>query len=377
MKVIFLCGCLEMGRDGVGDYTRRLAGELTRQGTFAAIISLNDYFITEEKEYNGVQNDGDVDLPVLRLPSAWSYKKRFRHAEKYINTYNPEWLSLQYVPFSFHSKGLPLKFHKRLTALGNGKNWHIMFHELWVGMDTSSSPKMVLLGYLQKRLIQNLLDKLQPAIINTQTKLYQIKLHKMGCNAEILPLFSNIPVVNHYKSDKNLNSTTSGINKIISFVLFGGIHHGAPIDQFAEEAYYYAKENEVIFNLRLLGRSGAEQDNWVSTWKSFGHDVEIFGEQTANRISEIFLESSFGIATTPLALTEKSGAIAAMQAHGLGVILVARSWQPRGFSNMENPKGIIEYRAGNFKDCIINRNINIKNNISDISRQLVSTLGNS
>ena len=41
MKLIFICGSLEPGRDGVGDYTRRLAGELIRQGHQIAIIALN------------------------------------------------------------------------------------------------------------------------------------------------------------------------------------------------------------------------------------------------------------------------------------------------------------------------------------------------
>jgi hypothetical protein len=64
MKIFLLCGSLEHGKDGVGDYTRRLAGELIRQGHNTAIISLNDRFIEgvvrEEQESDG------TNMSVLR-----------------------------------------------------------------------------------------------------------------------------------------------------------------------------------------------------------------------------------------------------------------------------------------------------------------------
>jgi hypothetical protein len=40
LNIVFLCGSLQPGRDGVGVYTRRLAGEVIRQGHQASIISL-------------------------------------------------------------------------------------------------------------------------------------------------------------------------------------------------------------------------------------------------------------------------------------------------------------------------------------------------
>ena len=42
MKFAFICGSLEPGRNGVGDYTRRLAGELAAQGHECLLVSLND-----------------------------------------------------------------------------------------------------------------------------------------------------------------------------------------------------------------------------------------------------------------------------------------------------------------------------------------------
>jgi hypothetical protein len=42
MKVLFICGSAQPQRCGVGDYSRRLAGELIRQGHKASIVSLMD-----------------------------------------------------------------------------------------------------------------------------------------------------------------------------------------------------------------------------------------------------------------------------------------------------------------------------------------------
>ena len=42
MKILFFCGSAEPGKDGVGDYTRRLCGELLRIGHETQILSLFD-----------------------------------------------------------------------------------------------------------------------------------------------------------------------------------------------------------------------------------------------------------------------------------------------------------------------------------------------
>ena len=61
MKIIFLCGSLEPGRDGVGDYVLLLSGELVRQGHQASIIALNDVYLQEE--YFGYKETNGISLP--------------------------------------------------------------------------------------------------------------------------------------------------------------------------------------------------------------------------------------------------------------------------------------------------------------------------
>src|SRR4030095_903714 len=106
MKIAFLCGSLEPGCDGVGDYVRRLASEIILQGHTPILVAINDLHIISE--YNGFQSIANADIAVCRIPSCLSIKERFKLAKKRINAFAPDWLSIQFVPYAFHSKGLPL-----------------------------------------------------------------------------------------------------------------------------------------------------------------------------------------------------------------------------------------------------------------------------
>jgi hypothetical protein len=45
MTLLFITGCLEPGKDGVGDYTRELASACARRGYPVFLMSLNDPWI--------------------------------------------------------------------------------------------------------------------------------------------------------------------------------------------------------------------------------------------------------------------------------------------------------------------------------------------
>ena len=201
MKIVFLCSSLEPGRDGVGDYTRRIATELIRQGHISAVVSLNDKYISHK--FNGVQHSERIDLKVLRLPSTLSAKNRFKSAKNYIDEFNPDWLSLQFVIFGYQQKGLPFGLGHRLAFLGFGRRWHIMFHELWVGMEINTSIKHLLWGKIQRLLIKSLILQLKPKIMHSHTSLYLHHLANLGFESQILPLFGNIPQIDKIKMEIN------------------------------------------------------------------------------------------------------------------------------------------------------------------------------
>lgn len=348
MTIVFLCGSLEPGFDGVGDYTRRLASELVRQGHRSAIISLYDKWIL--KEYTETQKFDNVNLLVLRIPSVTNNRKRFNTASHFIERFNPNWLSLQYVPFTYSPKGLPFVFGSRLSKLSKGRKWHIMFHELWVGMAVQSTVKEVCWGWLQKKLIRSLIGKLNPLAVHTHTLIYQEQLRRIGANVMLLPLFGNIPrnekcnKVQAEKRDKNENE--------LIFVLFGGIHPNAPVNEFALDVAEFSKTKSSIIKLIVVGRNGTEIERWITAWEKAGLHVHNLGERPHQMISQVLENASFGITTTPFPLVEKSGAVAAMLEHQLPVICVAHPWNAHNSSIIPFIKGVIEYKKGELENCL-------------------------
>lgn len=373
MRIIFLCGSLEPGRDGVGDYTRRLAATLIKQGCQVVLISLRDNSVHQFTTTS--QNCGYEFVPVFRLPATMNSTTRFTKIKECVSLFNPDWISLQYVPFAFHPKGLPFGLARSLNTLGKGIRWHIMVHELWVGMDQEASLKFIYWGWLQKQLIKSLLTKLKPAVTHTQSNLYIKMLEKIGIKADHLPLFGNIPVVFNASENNFKYGVSNGAHKTVSFVVFGNIHHSAPIELFANEARLYKINSGVNVVLKTIGRCGTEQTHWEKTWREAGLTIEILGEQPEDIISQVLSMASFGISTTPASLIEKSGTVAAMREHGLAVLCVSRSWHPRGFQELQLPEGVIQYKEGELKEFITaHPHKNNSTNISDISRQMTNSL---
>ncbi|AMR34079.1 hypothetical protein A0256_22835 [Mucilaginibacter sp. PAMC 26640] len=365
LSIVFICSSLQPGKDGVGDYTRRLSAALIKAGHSCAIVSLNDRDATVDIEES--QQAEGINIPVLRLPAFLEMKQRMARAKAWISAFDPQWISLQFVPFGYHPKGLKIGLGVLLSSLNNTANWHVMFHELWVGMADEESPKLKLWGRGQRVLIRSLLKKLQPKMVNTQTHLYQQLLGKMDVEAAYLPLFANIPVV----AATRANRLTEGI----ALVVFGAIHDRAPITQFAAEAAAYSKQSGRQVTLTILGRGNSEQHRWANAFKSEGLPAVILGEQSAEHISTILSGATFGLSATALAVIEKSGSYAAMREHGLPVLSVAKKWTPTGVALPAAPAGVLEYRPGNFETCVAaGRNDAYPNNVFQVADIFVKAL---
>ncbi|PTT02661.1 hypothetical protein DBR11_04225 [Pedobacter sp. HMWF019] len=343
MKIIFVCGSLEPGKDGVGDYVRKLSKELIKSGHQIGVLALYDPFIAYTLLSPTPPDKGE---PLeLRLPVNLSAKEKLAKASSFIYSIDPDFMSLQFVAFSFHPKGLPYQLSGILKRLGKDQKWHIMFHELWIGMDRQSPAKHQFWGMAQRRLIKGLIRKLNPVMVHTHCALYLYELKKLTDIAQKLPLFSNIPVADPYHIRQKMKQDYTQLQDL-SVVLFGGIHYGAPIKAFAAEAADYATQIHKKLKLVVVGRNGSEQQNVVNDWEQAGLSASILGELGDTQLSKLFTEHWFGLFTTPVLLAEKSGAVAAMRTHGIHVICVARKWQPFEPLPPENPLHIPVYEKG-------------------------------
>jgi hypothetical protein len=338
MRILFLCGSLEPGKDGVGDYTRRLACELIRQAHSCSIIAIMDKGVNVKNEE--MQEIDNTSISVVRLPFNNGYKLNCIEAKPWVDNFNPDWISLQYVPFSFHPKGLPFGFAKSIKLISKQRMLHIMFHELWVGMNKESVPKFKVLGAIQKKMIQSFIKNTKPYLLHTQTQLYRWQLKKIEENVLLLPLFSNNRV--------NTPITVKEKKESIHFVVFGNIHHGAPIEDFCCCLEQFIKNKSIDIEISFIGLCGPEQQCWISICESKKIKIKVFGEQSSQTISEVLNSASIGITTTPLILTEKSGTVAAMKEHGLSILCVSNSWEVKGFSNEFLPIDVQLFKKDQF-----------------------------
>ncbi|MGZ3756191.1 MAG: glycosyltransferase [Mucilaginibacter sp.] len=373
MKILFVCSCLEPGLDGVGDYTRRLAAGLVKQGVATAIVSINDRYIDKISAITQ-QSDG-VTIPVMRVPASFFHQKKYlKEVRQYVDQFDPDWISLQFVPFGFHAKGLSTGLSKALLAMSAGRAWHIMFHELWVGMAKEESQKLIWWGRLQRLLIKSLIKTLQPKVIHTQTMLYRSLLNQMGFKAGYLPLFGNIPIDSYVTSKDKLKAD----GNIIEMVVFGLIHDGAPIETLAMDAAHYSTQKNKAVKLTFIGRCDSEQGRWAAAWRAAGLPVTILGEQPAERISSVLSNATMGISATATAVIDKSGTVAAMREHGLSVLSVSKPWQPRGIIGYNHPAGVIPYKPGNFEECINSGKISLPviNQVTTVALRFIKDLSN-
>ena len=329
MKILFLCGSAEPGKDGVGDYTRRLCGELIRRGHQAQMISLCDKY--SEVFVNQIQVIEMTEVLVNRIPIKATYSQRLFLTNELVKEFTPDSISLQFVPYSFNPRGLPFWLSTFLKSIKGKHLWHIMFHELWVGMEEHSSFKNKCFGFLQKILIKNILINFKNIKVNTQTNLYQHKLLKLGHESNFLRLFSNIP------NEKLFEFKSSEIlSKQIKIAIFGGIHHSSPIKQFIFELKQELEKRDIhILKFYFIGNCGKSLNEWTSILDAEKIKYDIFSYCSEQEISEKLLICDFGLTTTPYLLFQKSGSVAAYIEHNLPVICVARKWKVKDF-NIDN-----------------------------------------
>jgi len=306
MRLAFIASCLEPGRDGVGDYARRLGGELQRRGHTVSLLALNDAFCADEI----------VDCTnEFRCSTSLPWRERIRRARSFLAKRNPEVLSLQFVSYGFHELGMPLGISRRLLAVANRPAaWHVMLHELWTVPDHTLRKRLI--SAIQKRLLLSLCASLNPKAIHTSNGLYVARLRDAGLQCAVLPMFGNIPV------------TTSNCPRTEgewTFILFGSLRRGwspEPLLSRIEAARMNA--GKACCRIVSVGRLGASGNAIWQDMTRLGYQrftFERLGEMGEKDISLALHAADFGIAVSPLDFIGKSGAVAAMREHGLPVII--------------------------------------------------------
>ena len=344
MRILFLCRCIEAGADGVGDYTRALAHTLAGRGHHVAIVSVNDSVkeaLADTMPAGATGATGAAEgVATLRLPRHWTWSQKQAALSAFAGDFAPDWISLQFVPWSFGVKGVLYAFPKILQhcATSCGAKVHMMFHELWLEYDFGPWKNRVT-GYLQAKSIQRLLRRVEPHACHTSHAHYLERMRPLCPKIAILPLFGNIPVHTAAAPQalEQLIPSAPGSDAWgprsdwILACLFGKITQDFDASEVLESLVQYAQRQGKKVGLLLLGRNGPHADaSMAGIQRQFGDTIRQIssGPQSPAVLSALFQEVDLGIAVTPFEIVEKSSAVAAMTEHGLPVIVPHRRHAP-------------------------------------------------
>lgn len=363
-KVLFVCGSLEPGHDGVGDYTRELAGALQKIGLDAKIIAIRDRNIQNVVEEKQPAREQSVD--VVRLGMSMSFIKRRREYQRLLTSFRPDWISLQYVPYAFSSKGIPFGLSRFLDTGEPMIKWHFMIHESFI--DGNLNFKDQLIKKSQIAVIKSLEKNFKPVVVNTSTPQYQSYLSAIGVKSKILGLFGNIPISKAHKKGNNNHS-------------FRGVYFGAApdfenISAFVKPLSQYMKESEGNLEIILCGKSGEKGKQFAALLRSSINSERFFviekGRMSTEELSKLFLEVDFGIARISPQLIGKSGSAIALLEHGLPL------WVPLAESK-DALNSFVDFRTNQcFNELMEVKNNNCKfeivSRLEEISMELKNQL---
>jgi glycosyltransferase involved in cell wall biosynthesis len=356
VKILFIVGSSEPGKDGVGDYTRTLGDACRQLGHETFLMSFNDSWIDKPTR-------GDREL---RLPSTMPWASRIKTGRTFVTENHPDLVSLQYVPYSFHPFGLAFALPKIVQAIIGRVPTHLMLHEIWIGSEIGAPFKVKVFGFCQRKIIKSLATRMACRIIHTSNAVYARLLSRHGIRAKILPLFGSVPVMpNAVVTPRDDDALRLG--------LFGSIHPKWSPEELFARLQALGKPIQVYH----IGRIGPGESVWNAVVQRYEAEIQFqrFGEQSLKNISQFFLSLDFGVATTPLSLIGKSSTVAAMLDHGLPVIVSRNEVHFRGIPE-EDPAperliGIDESFVDRVKTV---KKLNPEPSLRKITRQFLNDL---
>lgn len=185
MHILFITNNLPPAIDGVGDYTVNLARTFAAHGHRVTIVCRHREGV--RTDYNGVT--------VLPIVNGWNASAGTQIAEV-VRSHGVDVVSLQYVPHSFHPKGLPLGLVIAMRRVRKtGVKVMIFCHEVRV-FGLPMSVRNILLeaatGFVSHMVLR------QADVVATSIEYYAQLIRDLGTKKKvgIVPIASNIPLAN-------------------------------------------------------------------------------------------------------------------------------------------------------------------------------------
>jgi hypothetical protein len=331
LNVVLICTSVEPGRDGVGDYSVRLASALMSQGHQVLVIAERDSAVSAQEPVHGEREN----VRVLRLPGRASNEDRGRWLAQALAAFSPDWIVLQFVCWGFADAGILDPPPTALIAALSGWRVAIYCHELWLGLERGASLRHRWWGRRQRISILRFLVLLRPRVVLTSNPAYRDVLQRHDWSAQIVPLFSNIPVhagasakllaLLEQRAGRPLWGTRSDV---VMLAVFGSVWR-----EWRPEAALRWLTGEAQRRSRrvLLVSAGrpSQKGEAVLARLARKSDLEVtsiaLGEVSPEVVSGLLQEADVGLPASEWLVLGKSGVAAAMVAHGLPMLVVRHS----------------------------------------------------
>lgn len=187
MRILFITNNLPPLVDGVGDYTYNLACEFAKHGHETHIICRNKQEIHDDYE----------NIHVAKIVEKWN-RQAGRQIADYIRKNGIEVVSLQYVPYAYHSKGLPFGLIPAVYEIKKtGAKLMVFCHEVSVEFFHASLKKHFyekLMRYVSKRILQKA-DGMATSVVHYRKMMEDLDFSNVG----VIPIASNIPEYQYSK----------------------------------------------------------------------------------------------------------------------------------------------------------------------------------
>lgn len=321
MRLVFVTGCLEPGRDGVGDYVRMLARECVRLGHAVALVSL------AERQRVAEPAAEDAGARILRLTLAEAGDGEA--VREWVTAFAPEAASLHTVPYSFHPRGFfAPKVPLLAAALAPAQRRHIFFHELWIGMARGARWKDRVSGWWQRRAVAALLREVSPQVVHTSNGYYRAALATLGREARVLPVFGSVPWLGASIRPALLAEIPADA---LVCGMFGSLHPNWESDAFLADFAALARREGRPAVLAAAGglRHGMDFFNRLKARWAGQVTFVALGEHPVEQLAEIFARFDFAVSASPWTLINKSASAAGLREHGLGLVITNAGELPR------------------------------------------------
>jgi hypothetical protein len=320
MRIAFITGCLAPGRDGVGDFTRRVADECRRRGHVVALLAVGEPEPVAPEAGNAL---------TLRLTRSEFLTDGGERARAWLSAFGADRACLQFVPYSFDPRGLfgpavgPLS-----RVLNVAATRQVFVHEIWIGSQLGADWKSRLIGAWQRRTCARLWRALAPLTLHTSNAYYAAALAHQGRPARILPLIGAVPRMPGAPLPEALAELPP---EALLAVHFGTVHPGWDPDDFLAGFGRLARQlgrAPTFWFAGAVGAGASWRDQIVAKW---GDRIRFVadGPQPVAQLAAGFARADLGVSSVPWTILGKSSSVAALREHGLPVCFTRAGAAPR------------------------------------------------